>query len=44
VCHTCEAALRAGAIDHEPEPFEAPATGSAFICCARPREDLVLDL
>jgi hypothetical protein len=34
----------AGGVDYEPEPVEAPADGSALVCCARPREDLVLDL
>jgi ferredoxin-NADP reductase/MOSC domain-containing protein YiiM len=44
VCHTCETALIAGRVDYSPEPVEAPAEGSALICCARPHEDLVLDL
>jgi ferredoxin-NADP reductase/MOSC domain-containing protein YiiM len=44
VCHTCETALVSGAVDYSPEPVEPPAEGSALICCARPRGDVVLDL
>ena len=44
VCHTCETALVSGAVDYDPDPVEPPAEGSALICCARPRGDLVLDL
>ena len=44
VCHTCETALIAGAVDYDPDPVEPPADGSVLICCARPREGVVLDL
>jgi ferredoxin-NADP reductase len=44
VCHTCETALIAGEVDYSPDPVEPPADGSALICCAQPRDDLVLDL
>jgi ferredoxin len=44
VCHTCETALLSGSVDYAPDPVEPPADGSALICCARPRGDLVLDL
>jgi ferredoxin-NADP reductase len=44
VCHTCETALVAGSVDYGPEPVEPPAEGTALICCARPRGDVVLDL
>jgi ferredoxin len=44
VCHTCESALIAGAVDYSPDPVEPPADGSALICCAQPRNDVVLDL
>jgi ferredoxin-NADP reductase/MOSC domain-containing protein YiiM len=44
VCHTCETALIAGALDYDPDPVEPPADGSALICCSRPHEDAVLDL
>jgi ferredoxin-NADP reductase/ferredoxin len=44
VCHNCETTLVAGTVDHDPAPVEPPARGSALICCARPREDVVLDL
>ncbi len=36
--------LVSGAVDYDPDPVEPPADGSALICCARPREDVVLDL
>jgi ferredoxin-NADP reductase/MOSC domain-containing protein YiiM/ferredoxin len=44
VCQTCETTLIAGDVDYSPDPLEPPANGSAFICCSRPRDDIVLDL
>ena len=44
VCHTCETTVVAGAVDYNPDPVEAPAGGSALICCAQPHDDVVLDL
>jgi ferredoxin-NADP reductase/MOSC domain-containing protein YiiM/ferredoxin len=44
VCQTCETTLIAGGVDYDPEPVESPQQGSAFICCSRPRGDIVLDL
>jgi len=44
VCHTCESTLIAGTVDYDPDPVEPAAAGSALICCARPHDDVVLDL
>jgi ferredoxin-NADP reductase len=44
VCHTCETAVVAGDLQYYPDPVEPPADGSALICCAQPRDDVVLDL
>jgi ferredoxin-NADP reductase/MOSC domain-containing protein YiiM/ferredoxin len=44
VCHTCETTLVAGGVDYLPDPVELPTDGSVLICCARPRDDIVLDL
>jgi ferredoxin-NADP reductase/MOSC domain-containing protein YiiM/ferredoxin len=44
VCHSCESTLIAGDVDYSPDPVEPPTDGSALICCARPRDDVVLDL
>jgi ferredoxin-NADP reductase/MOSC domain-containing protein YiiM/ferredoxin len=44
VCHTCESTLIAGDVDYSPDPVEPPAVGSLLICCAQPRDDIVLDL
>jgi ferredoxin-NADP reductase/MOSC domain-containing protein YiiM/ferredoxin len=44
VCHNCESALIAGEVDYSPDPVEPTADGSALICCAHPRNDVVLDL
>jgi ferredoxin-NADP reductase/MOSC domain-containing protein YiiM len=44
VCHNCETALITGSVDYDPDPVEAPAQGSALICCSRPHGDVVLDL
>src|SRR6185295_5539228 len=44
VCRTCETSLVSGKVDYSPDPVEPPADGSALICCAQPRDNLVLDL
>ncbi|MER8184983.1 MOSC domain-containing protein [Kitasatospora sp. NPDC094015] len=44
VCHTCETALLAGRVRHEPAPLDPPAGGIALICCARPDSEITLDL
>jgi ferredoxin len=44
VCQTCQATLIAGNVDYDPDPVESPTDGSVFICCSRPRDDIVLDL
>ncbi|MFK4145099.1 MOSC domain-containing protein [Streptomyces sp. NPDC004065] len=44
VCHTCELALLAGAVDYSPDPVEPPAAGNVLICCSRPAGAVVLDL
>jgi ferredoxin-NADP reductase len=44
VCQTCESTLIAGDVDYNPDPVESPPQGSVFICCSRPRDDIVLDL
>ncbi|MDA0179793.1 MOSC and FAD-binding oxidoreductase domain-containing protein [Solirubrobacter phytolaccae] len=44
VCHSCETAVIAGAVDYDPVPVEPPGDGRALICCARPRDGVVLDL
>ena len=44
VCQTCETQLIAGSVDYSPDPVEPPGDGSAFICCAQPHDDVVLDL
>ena len=44
VCHNCETALIAGAIDYFVEPLTPPRGGDVLICCSRPRGDVVLDL
>ncbi|MFC4949984.1 MOSC domain-containing protein [Pseudonocardia sp. GCM10023141] len=44
VCHTCQTAVLAGAVEHRPEPLEPPDPGTALLCCAQPGSDLVLDL
>jgi ferredoxin-NADP reductase len=44
VCHTCECGLVSGSVTYDPEPLEPPAEGNLLTCCARPREDLVIDI
>ncbi|MBV8744387.1 MAG: MOSC domain-containing protein [Xanthobacteraceae bacterium] len=44
VCHTCECALIGGSVQYDPEPLESPAEGNVLICCARPDNEVELDL
>jgi ferredoxin-NADP reductase/MOSC domain-containing protein YiiM/ferredoxin len=44
VCHNCETALVAGAVDYQPDPIDPPAAGNVLVCCSRPEADIVLDL
>jgi ferredoxin-NADP reductase len=44
VCHTCECGLISGSVKYDPDPLEPPAAGNLLICCARPRDDMVIDI
>jgi ferredoxin len=44
VCHTCVTPLLSGEIDYASPPLEEPGPGEVLLCCARPRDDIVLDL
>ncbi|WP_326954460.1 MOSC and FAD-binding oxidoreductase domain-containing protein [Amycolatopsis sp. NBC_01286] len=44
VCQTCVTPVLSGEVGYEPDPLEDPPPGTALVCCARPRSDLVLDL
>jgi ferredoxin-NADP reductase/ferredoxin len=44
VCHNCESGLLAGDVAYAPEPVDRPAAGNVLICCASPRDAVVLDL
>ena len=44
VCHNCESGLVSGSIAYDPDPPDPPAEGNALICCARPMDDIVIDL
>jgi len=44
VCHNCECGLVSGTVSYEPQPLDQPAAGNVLVCCARPREDIVVDL
>jgi len=44
VCQTCDTDVMSGTVSYAPDPVDAPAEGSALICCSQPRGDLVLDL
>ncbi|WP_410626108.1 flavin reductase family protein [Amycolatopsis sp. cmx-8-4] len=44
VCQTCVTPVLSGEVGYEPDPLEDPPAGTALVCCARPRSDLVLDL
>jgi ferredoxin-NADP reductase/MOSC domain-containing protein YiiM len=44
VCHTCATPLLSGSVAYAPDPLEPPADGEVLICCARPNNDIVLDM
>ncbi|MGI5187547.1 MOSC domain-containing protein [Promicromonospora sp. CA-289599] len=44
VCHTCATPVISGAASYRPTPLEPPPTGQTLLCCARPTEDMVVDL
>ncbi len=44
VCHNCETALIAGAVNYQFDPVEPPAAGNVLICCSQPSADIVIDL
>ncbi|OBI50915.1 sulfurase [Mycobacterium kyorinense] len=44
VCHTCVTGIVAGTPTYLQPPLEEPPLGTVLICCAAPRDDLVLDL
>ncbi|WP_112238420.1 MOSC and FAD-binding oxidoreductase domain-containing protein [Kribbella monticola] len=44
VCHTCVTPLLSGEVSYSPSPLEPAPEGQALICCARPTDDVVLDM
>lgn len=44
VCHSCEVGLIGGRVTYEPDPLDPPASGNVLICCARPYEEVIVDL
>ena len=44
VCHNCETALIAGAINYQLDPIDPPAADNVLICCSQPEVDMVIDL
>jgi ferredoxin-NADP reductase/MOSC domain-containing protein YiiM/ferredoxin len=44
VCHNCESGLISGSVSYEPDPLDPAAKGNLLICCARPQDDVVIDI
>ena len=44
VCHNCESGLISGSVTYQPDPLDPPSNGNVLICCARPLEDVVIDV
>ena len=44
ICHSCEAGLLGGSVSYDPQPVDPPADGNVLVCCAVPRDDVVIDL
>ncbi len=44
ICGTCAVGVVSGGVDYTEQPLATPEPGQALICCATPREGLVLDL
>ena len=43
-CRDCESGLISGSVIYQPEPPDPPADGNVLICCARPKEDVIIDI
>lgn len=43
-CATCETKIISGETIYDPEPFIEPSPGSIYICCAKPKTDIKLNL
>ena len=44
ICNTCACTLIAGEVVYGVEPLDIPPPGTALLCCARPRGDIMLAL
>ncbi|HEX7324560.1 MAG TPA: MOSC domain-containing protein, partial [Rhodanobacteraceae bacterium] len=44
VCHTCISRVLSGSVRYSTEPLDRPDAGSALICCARPENDVTIDI
>ncbi len=44
VCHNCETGLLTGEIDYVTEPLEPPDAEHVLVCCARPSDEITLEL
>jgi MOSC domain-containing protein YiiM/ferredoxin-NADP reductase len=44
VCHNCESGMVSGSVAYDPEPLDLPAAGNVLLCCARPLDDVVIDI
>ncbi|RMG10708.1 MAG: FAD/NAD(P)-binding oxidoreductase [Planctomycetota bacterium] len=42
-CHSCKVAIKSGEVSYLKDPPEAPEAGSALLCVAVPKGDLVID-
>ena len=44
ICHTCICAIESGEVEYVQEPLDHPEPGQVLICCAKPKNDVVIDL
>jgi hypothetical protein len=36
--------LISGSVTYQPDPLDPPAEGNVLICCARPQDDVLIDI
>ena len=44
VCHKCDTALVAGAVNYQFDPIDPPVADNVLICCSQPKADIAINL
>jgi len=44
ICNACSCCVKSGEVNYTDEPLDPPSQGETLLCCAQPKNNLVLDL